>query len=673
MSTDVSCEVELAATHEATWGDEPVRLEGGVAQIVLVSEMAGLVTLSCLRVTGDRAELFTEDGLGHTAQIKYAPGAAACVQLSLLPDGPPRIAGQRTKLLVTVADKNGNPVESSNLASDLRVVAGAVGNATVERGGSCSIADGTGEVWVTSETAKEPTQFYLTSTAAGGTIGGLVIRHTEEEPFEAMWQAGPVAQFGLYMPSSDPVHVGGERMEVGVRTEDAFGNPRGGFDGKILVISHARHVRFPQGHGKVQLLDGDGRLDLESDVAGPFELSLQDIGRHGLRAGSVMRVAFTAQVGVRAIFGDVGNATVKVGFPYPLPLLVLDRYGNVAEEYEGDIPITMTGAARVAGRAPEIFRVVGGRATLPVLTTIAESCTFTLTDAAIIDKDVVGSHSELQRLSNECTIHFVAADVHSLALSLTVAEPDSPEHDAAVMGKNLQSGKAPSVEPTPRPGNADGAGGPSSVAATGGEASGRPGTPTSVTAGQDILVSVRALDAYMNLVPHQEVTVFLEAELKPVYDENLVNANLSQHAKEPAQKYLLTLSSGEAFTRVPTRVAGELFLRLVQPNVLNLDLSGTRRLKVAAATAVSIDVVNMPEAGRAGVEFQLMVRALDQFGNVDDSFEREVALDSDGAPRGMVLQNEGRVQMVRGLGRCACLMQAAGGAETATGGPARRD
>ena len=154
--------------------------------------------------------------------------------------------------------------------------------------------------------------------------------------------------------------------------------------------------------------------------------------------------------------------------------------------------------------------------------------------------------------------------------------------------------------------------------------SGRPRTPTTVTAGHDVLVSVKGLDAYMNLVPHQEVTVFLEAELKPVYDDSLTNANLSQQAKEPPQRYLLTLSNGEAFQRVPTRVAGELTLRLVQASSPNIDITASRRLKVHAASAVSIDVVNMPEAGRAGVEFQLMVRALDQFGNVDDSFEREV-------------------------------------------------
>ena len=61
-----------------------------------------------------------------------------------------------------------------------------------------------------------------------------------------------------------------------------------------------------------------------------------------------------------------------------------------------------------------------------------------------------------------------------------------------------------------------------------------------------------------------------------------------------------------------------------------------------------------PRRGKVGVEFALMVRALDQFGNIDESFEREVVLDSDGAPEGMVLANEGKVRLVRGSGRCSC-------------------
>jgi len=559
-----------------------------------------------------------------------------------------RIAGQRTKLLVTVADKNGNPVDSSNLAADLKVVAGPIGNASVERGGSCSIADGTGEVWVCSESAVEPTQFWLTSNAAGDTIGGLMIRHTEDEPFEAMWTSGAVAQFGLYLAYPEiPVHVGGEKMTVGVRTEDAYGNPSGGFDGRVLVVSHSRHVRFSQGHGKVQIHDGDGRIEIESDVAGPFQLSLQDIARHQLRTASVLRTAFTAERGVRAVFGDIGKATQKVGFPYPLPLLVLDRFANVAEEFEGDVSVTMSGAARVAGRAPEIFRVVGGRATLPVLTTIAESCTFTLGEDAIIDPQAVASNPSVQQHSTSATIHFVAADVNRLVLSVAIVEADSQQHTLADAGKAGVGGP--------------GAGAPGAPdISLEGQQSSRPLTPTSVTAGHDVLVSVKALDAYSNLVPQQEVSVFLEVELKPIYDEALTNANLGHQAKEPAQKYLLTLSNGEAMQRVPTRVAGEMILRLVQANDPSIDVTATRQLKVTAASAVSIDVVNMPEAGRAGVEFQLMVRALDQFGNVDETFEREVVLDSDGAPPGMIIEAGGIVRMVRGLARCSCSMQSGG-------------
>ena len=49
------------------------------------------------------------------------------------------------------------------------------------------------------------------------------------------------------------------------------------------------------------------------------------------------------------------------------------------------------------------------------------------------------------------------------------------------------------------------------------------------------------------------------------------------------------------------------------------------------AKAVSIDVVNMPESSNTRV-FEFLVRALDQFGNVDELFEREVTLDGEGMP-----------------------------------------
>ena len=63
-------------------------------------------------------------------------------------------------------------------------------------------------------------KFVFESNAAGGTVGGLFIRHTEDAPFEATWTAGPVAQFGLYLPHPEsPAHVGGEKMIIGVRTE----------------------------------------------------------------------------------------------------------------------------------------------------------------------------------------------------------------------------------------------------------------------------------------------------------------------------------------------------------------------------------------------------------------------------------------------------------------------
>jgi len=351
------------------------------------------------------------------------------------------------------------------------------------------------------------------------------------------------------------------------------------------------------------LRDGIGTVDIESDSTAPFQLSLQDAANTGLRTASVLRANFKALPGVQAVFGELPSAPQPVGFPYPLPLLVLDRLGNVAEDFEGDIPVTMSGAARVAGRAPEIFRLVAGRATLPVLTTIAETVRFQLDQSSIIDKQAASESAALQAYGSSAAITFCAADAQSLV-----------------------------VAPLPREPGGD--------------------VPTQVKAGEDVHVRIKALDAFTNLVAHQQCTFFLEVELKPSLDDALTNATAV--AQEAPQRYMLQLSDGEAVQRVPTRIAGEMLLRLVQPSLLSVDVSSTARLRVMPATAVSIDVANMPEAGKAGLEFHLLVRALDQFGNVDDTFDREVTLDNDGVPVGMVLQNQGKVQLVKGIGRALC-------------------
>ena len=152
--------------------------------------------------------------------------------------------------------------------------------------------------------------------------------------------------------------------------------------------------------------------------------------------------------------------------------------------------------------------------------------------------------------------------------------------------------------------------------------------PTEVVAGEDLTITVRALDAYDNLCESQECTFFLEAEAIPQLDEALTGASLRQ--REAPQRYLVQLSRGVVTQRVPVRVSGEMWVRLLQPSAHALDASATKRLRVIASPAISIDVVNIPEQGRAGVDFEIVVRALDQFGNVDDSFERDVTLAADG-------------------------------------------
>ena len=188
---------------------------------------------------------------------------------------------------------------SSNLAADVKVEAGSIGNATVERNGVASIADGIGEVWVRSESATLPTEFHITSAAVPG---GLAFRHTQEEPFRAIWSAAKIAQIGVFLPETERhATVGGGRMVLGVRTEDAYGNPRVGWDGSVLVLSPSPHVSFSARAGvqirdareaKVTIKDGVGLFEMVSDSTEIFQITLRDVASTGLRTTSVLRAQF---------------------------------------------------------------------------------------------------------------------------------------------------------------------------------------------------------------------------------------------------------------------------------------------------------------------------------------------------------------------------------------------
>ena len=208
-----------AATHGATWGDEPVKLEAGVAQIDLVSEQAGTITLSCVGVTGDKAEMFP-NGLSNVAHLRYTPGNAACSALlptvrsvSASPASARSSQRSPTRTATRSSRRTWRPTSRSSRAHWQRERrARWLVPDRRRRGGGC--------------TRRRPRshQFWITSSAAGGMVVA-VIRHTEDEPLRGDVDRGGIAQFGLYLPSDQPVHVGGEeKMIVGVRTEDAFGN-----------------------------------------------------------------------------------------------------------------------------------------------------------------------------------------------------------------------------------------------------------------------------------------------------------------------------------------------------------------------------------------------------------------------------------------------------------------
>lgn len=65
-----------------------------------------------------------------------------------------------------------------------------------------SLVDGVGEVCVRSETAREPTLFWL---SADEPTPALRLRHTAEQPFECLFVPSTPAQLGLHLPSTEAV------------------------------------------------------------------------------------------------------------------------------------------------------------------------------------------------------------------------------------------------------------------------------------------------------------------------------------------------------------------------------------------------------------------------------------------------------------------------------------
>jgi len=559
VAPEFNGEVVVCSSHEVT-GAGAVKLIDGVAHIMITSKAAGDVAVSVNEVRGvPHIELPERP---NELRIKYTPTDQAVIQLQL-PHGWPSPVGQRVRLQVVVADAFGNQVPST-VATDVRVLCGSRGNASVERGGQVSLIDGVGEVWVRSETAVDPSLFWLQQ---GSATSPLALRHTEDHPFECHFVASAPAQLSVHMPSTEPVRVL-QPMVVAVRAEDAFGNPVSGWSGKVSVICHGAGV-WRQGSSEREAIvvvdDGYGTLELHSEVAETFELSLASQPTEGLRAsGRRVRATFAPLEGVLAVFGDMEAKVYPVGSPVQVPLQVVDRLGNVAEEFSGEFGVTLQGAARVAGNAPSVFKVVGGRAMLPVLTTKAERVEMSLQEDCVINPSEATS-PKLSRFSKRLVIDFGPAAASRLLMVTLSNWSQSRQED-----------------------------------------------PTKMVAGEDLIVCVSAVDAYDNLCEDQECTFFLEAESIPQLDDAL--ESIIARRREPPQRYLLQLSKGKASQKVPVRIAGELWIRLLQPSAHQLDVSATKRLKVCASPAVSVDVVNLPEQGHVGVDFEIVVRALDQFG-----------------------------------------------------------
>lgn len=316
-----------------------------------------------------------------------------------------------------------------------------------------------------------------------------------------------------------------------------------------------------------------------------------------------------------------------------VPIQVVDRYANVCESYNGEFALELSGGGRIAGGAPPRFEVIGGRGFLPVMCTQSGTITLSLGSDSVLDniaRHAKGFSTRLREkgLLTTANIHVRSMTVTKIHMSVTPQEPTSA-------GADVETGVA---------GSADSAGNGS-----------RPMTarPLQLTAGDVATVHIRALDAFGNLVVHgEEIHVLLQAEAIPELDEHLsTGGTVPSHN---VTTYELGLRKGEATKTILFELAGEHSLRLTKPSNEHLDVTSMARIKVMARKASKIDVCNIPEAGRAGLEFELVVLARDRYGNVDHTHEQDVSLNHDGhLPPGHTLDidNGGIVKLRNGRGR----------------------
>jgi hypothetical protein len=274
--------------------------------------------------------------------------------------------------------------------------------------------------------------------------------------------------------------------------------------------------------------------------------------------------------------------------------------------------VGIVGDAHPAGNSPPIAVAVNGRASLPIICTAASSVAFELGDDATLD---AATHAlpdfqerlKADRLGRAATVQVVAG--RPVRIDMNVSAPTD---------------------------------------ANGGITE----SPAQVVAGTELQLRLRALDVHGNVSLSCTCESTLEADVEPRVDDELASSG-STRAQATMQPYLIKLDQGEANKVVHTSTAGKLTLRLTKLTE-PIDGSATFATQVVADKAVAIDVVKIPEAGRAGLDFELVVRAHDRFGNTDESFEKEVSLDHDNnVPVGseLLLQNHGLLKLTRGKAR----------------------
>jgi hypothetical protein len=522
---------------------------------------------------------------------------------------------------VALQDANGDTVTSATSAVTLNLLNGpAFTPVTVTAVGGVATFSG-----LRVDTAGSGYRFRATS----GSLAAV-----QSNPFSI--QAGPATRLdmvGLVAPV-----ISGQPGTVQVTAMDDYGNVATGYTGTVRFSSTDETATLP-GDYTFTAADAGRRVFTNAVVlrtSGPVTVTVTDTDNAALTDS----LSVTVDSGVaEQLVLTVPAAPVTAGGDFPVTVTLRDGAGNIASGYRGTVTFTSTDANAVlpgnytftaADAGQKTFSSVQLRTAGTRSITARDTGTATLTDTA----EVTVNPAAVTALAFSAPATATAGDPFSVTVSAVDAFANAvPSYRGTVQ---FSSGDAQATLPGDYTFTAADEGsrmfsvtlasaGSRSVTVTDGTRSATAtvevsaGTaqsltltaPASATAGSNFNVTVRALDAFNNVVTGYTGTVLFSSD--------------DAQASLPADYTFTAADMGQKTFSVQLRTAGS---RTVSVTDGNYNASATVAVSPGPTTALEISA---PAGSAAGSQFGITVRAVDAFGNATRGYRGTVQFSSNAA------------------------------------------